>query len=69
MSDQLYADTLRDLEKAIAERNDALQLARELRDALALIVSDLPRNRDWLNPDTEKIAKVILIEANKQLCN
>ena len=37
MIDQLYAGTLSKLDKTIAERNDALQLARELRDALVSI--------------------------------
>lgn len=54
-------------ERAITERDQARDLARGLRDVLALLVSDLPKNRDWLNPDTEKIAKAILKEAKEVL--
>lgn len=49
------------------ERDEMVKLAQELRDALNLIVSDLPKNRDWLNPDTEKIAKAILEESKEVL--
>lgn len=53
--------------KVAEERDEARELARELRDVLALLISDLPRNRDWLNPDTEKIARVILTKAKEVL--
>ncbi len=33
---------------------------KELEFLLGQIVTDLPANRDWLNPDTEKAAREIL---------
>jgi hypothetical protein len=46
------------ISRAVAENE------RELVDALYAIVTDLPRNRDWLDPTTERIARALLAERN-----
>ena len=72
MIDQLYAGTLSKLDKTIAERNDALQLARELRDAL-----QISQNSSFLAPETREesdaadrareVIDEVLAKANKLL--
>jgi hypothetical protein len=41
-----------------------LAAAPELRLALARIVAELPQRRDWLDPDIERFAKLVLAKAD-----
>lgn len=50
----------RDAEANAAFIVTAVNAHRELVSVLNLIVSDLPANRDWLNPDWENQARALL---------
>lgn len=40
-----------------------LMAAPDLLDALKMLISNLPINRDWLNPDVERYARAAIAKA------
>jgi hypothetical protein len=58
---------IKSCDKATAQRDQAEELAWNLWDALTLLVSDLPINKDWLDPRVEKAAKIAMGKARQIL--
>lgn len=55
-----YTNQLNDVSKANAQ---LISAAPEMYEALRWLVNDLPKNRDWLSPDLEKLMKQALAKA------
>jgi hypothetical protein len=45
-------------------RANLIAAAPELFFALSSIIANLPTNRDWLNPDLERIARAVILKAH-----
>ena len=48
-----FSETIKLFKKLEQEKQEAI-------DVLKLIIDDLPKNRDWLDPDVEKVAKILI---------
>ena len=63
---ELLKEAREERDKAIIKMNARVGL---LLACLKSIINDLPQSRDWLNPDTEKVARELLSNLNNQYFN
>ena len=63
---ELLKEAIEERDKAIIKMNARVGL---LLACLKSIINDLPQSRDWLNPDTEKVARQLLSNLNNEYFN